>query len=182
MLKYLPIVAATAIINLVLVSTNFPQIASAQTVSIQSMSSQTQDKLIAKDEEQPAHINANQQSDVQGIHKTLTQFYRGLNEGSVDRMARVSVSTSASEKEYLRSVFARLKSSRVDVSVEIQNIELMSLSANNALVKIDQLVTAKGAQRSGSVQQSSSVALIKNHGQWKISDGNTVIKSVNRDR
>jgi hypothetical protein len=182
MLKILSIAAATAIVNLVLASTNVAQNASAQTVSLQSISSQTQEKLIAKDEEKPVHINASQQSDVQGIHQALTQFYRGLNEGSVDRMARVSVSTSATEKEYLRSVFARLKSSRVDVSVEIQNIELVSLSANNALVKIDQLVTAKSAQRSGSVQQYSSVALIKNRGQWKISDGNTVIKSVNRDR
>jgi hypothetical protein len=182
MLKYLSIAAATAIVNLVLVSTNPIQIASAQAVEIESMSSPSQDKLIAKDEEKPVHINANQQSDVQSIHQVLTQFYRGLNEGSVDRMARVSVAASANEKEYLRSVFARLKSAHVDVSVEIQNIELISLSANNALVKIDQLVTAKGAQRSGSVQQSSSVALIKNRGQWKISDGNTVIKSVNSDR
>jgi hypothetical protein len=182
MLKYLSIAAATAIINLVLVSTSSAQIASDRAVSIQSMSSQAQDKLIAKDEEQLAHINANQQSDVQGIHKALTQFFKGLNEGSVERMARVSVSTSASEKEYLRNVFSRLKASHVDVSVEIQNIDLVSLSTNNALVKIEQLITAKGAQRSGIVRQSSSVALIKNRGQWKISDGSTVIKSVSSDR
>jgi hypothetical protein len=181
MLKYLPIAAATAIVNLILVATNPIQIASAQTISIESMLPQTQDKLIAKDEEQPAHINATQQSDVQSIHKALTQFYRGLNEGSVDRMARVSVAASVSEKEYLRSVFARLKASHVDVSVEIQNIELLSLSTKNALVKIDQLVTARGMQKSGSILQSSSVALIKERGQWKISDGNTVVKSV-RDR
>jgi hypothetical protein len=181
MLKYLPIAAATAIVNLVLVSTNPDRIASAQTVSIDSISPQSQDKLIAKDEEKPVQINASQQSDVRGIHQTLTQFYRGLNEGSVDRMVRVSVAASANEKEYLRSVFARLKSAQINVSVEIQNIELVSLSANNALVKIEQLVKAKSPQRSGSVQQSSSVALIKSRGQWKISDGHTVMKSVNRD-
>ena len=182
MLKYLSIAAATAIVNLVLVPPHSAQLTNAQTISVRSISQPSQDKLIAKDEEKPAHINASQQSDVRGIHQTLTQFYRGLNEGSVDRMARVSVSASVSEKEYLRNVFTRLKSAHVDISVEIQNIELISLSAKNALVKIDQLVTARSTQRSGSVQQSSSVTLIKDRGQWKISDGSTVIKSVNQDR
>jgi hypothetical protein len=180
MLKYLPITVTTAIVNLVLVSTTTVQIANAALAPVTSTPSIDRGQLIAKGEKS-AHISAQQQSDVQSIHQTLTQFYRGLNEYSVDRMARAAVPASAHEKEYLQRLFNRLRSARVDVSVEIKNIELVSLSAHNALVKIDQIVTAKGPERSGIVQQSSSIALVKYRGQWKVADGDTVTKSLNRN-
>ncbi len=177
MLKYLLVTGTTAVVNLALVSTT-SQIANAALAAVSPSPANPAQLLIAKGEKS-AHISAQQQSDVKSIHETLTQFYRGLNEYSVDQMARVAVPASATEKEYLRRLFVRLRSAHVDVSVEIKNIELISLSAHNALVKIDQVVTAKGPEKSGMVQQSSSIVLIKYRGQWKVGDGDTVMKSLN---
>jgi hypothetical protein len=179
MFKYLFVAGATAIVNLVLVTTNDAQIAHAVGDLAPSMSS-SQDKLIIKDES-PAHSNADRRSDIKSIHQTLTEFYRGLNEYNVERMARVAVSTSDRERAYLRKIFARLKSAGVDLSIEVQNIELVSLSAHNARVEITQVMKARGSQRSISSQQSASVALVKYRGSWKVSDSDTVMRSIDRD-
>jgi hypothetical protein len=181
MLKYLFVTAATAIANLVLVSTCHVQIAHADGALGSSIGPHDRDKLIVKDEKS-ANFNATQRSDLKRIHQTLTEFYRGLNEHNVDRMARVAVMTSDSDKEYLRRTFARLKSYGVDMSIEVQNIELVSLSEHNALVKITQLMKARGAQRAVKSQQSASVALVKYQGRWRVSDTDTVMKSFDADR
>jgi hypothetical protein len=90
MSKYLFVTAATALINLVLVTTNTIQIANAAMDSSFSLTVTSQDKLIVKGEK-PTHLNAQQQSDVKSIHRTLTEFYRGLNEYNVERMARSDI-------------------------------------------------------------------------------------------
>ena len=181
MLKYVFATAATALVNLVLVTTTNVQIADAAGDFIPAIESLSQDKLITKDDK-PSYSSASQQADIKNIHKTLTEFYRGLNEHNVDRMARVSVMASDSDKEYLRRTFARLKSSGIDMSIEVQNIELVSLSASNARVEIAQLVKARGAQRAIKSQQSTSIVLVKYRGRWKVSDGDTVMQSLDRDR
>jgi hypothetical protein len=181
MFKYLLITATTAIFTSSLVTTNPIQMANAAIDSAPSTLADTQAKLITK-EDKPTHINARQQSDIQAIHHTLSEFYRGLNEYSVDRMARVAVTASASEKEYLRNLFKRLKSDRVDMSIEVQNIELVSLSEHNALVKVTQVMKARGSQKAVSSQQSASIGLVKYQGKWKISDSNTAMKSIEPDR
>jgi hypothetical protein len=181
MSKYFFVTAATALINLVLVTTNTIQIANAAPDPGFSLIVNSQDKLIVKGEK-PAHLNAQQQSDVKGIHRTLTEFYRGLNEYNVDRMARVAITTSNDEKVYTQRMFDRLKSYRIDVSVEVQDIELISLSDHNALVKVTQLVKARGSGRAMNSQQSSSLSLIKQQGRWRISDGKTFIQTMTPDR
>jgi hypothetical protein len=181
MLKYVFVTAATALVNLVLISTDRIQIANASRDFIPAIESISQDKLITKDDK-PGHYNASQQADIKNIHKTLTEFYRGLNEHNVDRMARVSVMALDSDKEYLRRTFARLKSSGVDMSIEVQNIELISLSGNNARVEISQVMKASGTQRSIKSQQSASIVLVKYRGRWKVSDGDTVMQSLDRER
>jgi hypothetical protein len=181
MLKYLVIAATTAIVNLVLVTTNPIQIANAAMDSAQPTSTTNREKLITK-EDKPVHINASQQSDIRAIHHTLTEFYRGLNEYNVDRMARVAVTASENDKEHLRNMFGQLKSYRVNMSIEVQNIELISLSEHNALVKITQVMKARGSQRAVSSQQSASIALVKYQGKWKISDSNTAMRSIEQDR
>lgn len=181
MLKYLFVTAATAIVNLVLVATNHVQIANASRELVPSIGPSGQDKLIVKDEK-PARFNPTQRSDIKSIHQTLTEFYRGLNEQNVDRMARVAVLATDSDKEYLRRIFARLKSAGVDMSVEVQNIELVSLSPNNALVQITQVVKASGGQRAVKSQQSASVTLVKYRGRWRVGDTDTVMQSLDRER
>jgi hypothetical protein len=181
MLKYVFVTAATALVNLVLVATYNVQTADASGDFGSAIESRAQEKLITKDDK-PVSYNAAQQADIKSIHKTLTEFYRGLNEHNVDRMARVSVMASDSDKEYLRRTFARLKSSGIDMSIEVQDIELVSLSGNNARVEISQLMKARGAQQAIKSQQSTSIVLVKSRGRWKVSDGDTVMQSLDRDR
>ena len=176
MLKYSFIVGTTAIVNLVLVLTNPPQIANAAPEFGESAPI-SQSKLITKDSKS-LQINAKQQSDIQRIHETLTQYYRGFNEYNIERMQRVSISVSPSEKKYLQDMFSQLKSAHVDMSVEVQNIELVSLSANHAVIQVEQVMKAHGPLKSITSQQSASVMLTKYQGKWRISDGNTVIKSM----
>jgi phage I-like protein len=181
MSKYLFVTTATALVNLVLVATHTIGVANAQMAPSHSLTVTSQDKLIVKGEK-PAHLNAQQQSDVKGIYRTLTEFYRGLNEYNVERMARVAISTSNNEKEYTQRMFDRLKSYRVDVSVEVQDIELITLSDNSASVKVTQLVKARGSGRAMNSQQSSSLSLIKQQGRWRISDARTFIQTMTPDR
>jgi hypothetical protein len=176
MLKYSFIAGTTAIVNLVLVFTNPPQIANAAPDFGESTPI-SQSKLITKDSKS-LQINAKQQSELQRIHETLTQYYRGFNEYNVERMERVSISVSPSEKKYLQDMFSQLRAAHVDMSVEVQNIELLSLSANNALIKVEQVMKAHGPLKSMTSQQSASVMLTKYQGKWRISDGNTVVKSL----
>lgn len=180
MLKYLLIAGTTAIVNLGLVTTDSIRLANAAMVSTPSAATVSQDKLITKDEK-PVSINsARQQSDLKSIRKVLTQYYRGFNEHSLEQMERAIVPGSITEQGYLRNFFSKLKSDRVDMSIEVQNIELVSLSANNALVKIDQVMKATRFERMFTSQQSASVALVRYRGQWKISDSNTAITQLNR--
>ncbi|WP_309729132.1 hypothetical protein [Chamaesiphon sp. OTE_75_metabat_556] len=185
MSKYLFVTAATALINLVLVTTNTIQIANAGIAagSVQAVTSQ--DKLIVKGEKldrKPAHLNSQQQSDVKGIHRTLTEFYRGLNEYNVDRMARVAVTTSSNEKAYMQRMFDKLKAYNVDMSIEVQDIELIALSERNATVKVTQLMRARGSNRAMSSQQLSSFSLMKTQGRWRVIDSNTVMRSMPQNR
>ncbi len=170
MLKYLPIATTTAIVNLALVLTNPVQIVNAETVAIGSTTPSSQEKLIAKDIK-PTPVNARQQqSDVRSIHRTLTEFYRGFNEYNVRRMEQVAIPGSPEDHEKLRSVFANIKSNRVNMSIEVQNIELVALSDQNATLRIDQLAKFRGPSGSGQKQSFISVALVKVNGQWKVSD------------
>jgi hypothetical protein len=181
MSKYLFVAAATTLINLVLITTSTIELVKAEIDPSSSLKVTSQDKLIVKGEK-PAHLNAQQQSDVKGIYRTLTEFYRGLNEYNVERMSRVAISTSNDEKVYTQRMFDRLKSYRVDVSVEVQDIELITLSGNSASVKVTQLVKARGSGKAMSSQQSSSLSLIKQQGRWRISDGRTFIQTMTPDR
>jgi hypothetical protein len=181
MLKYLIVTATTTIVNLVLVSTNTVQIANAAIVSAPSNLPSSQGQLIAKGE-RSTHINAQQQSDVREIHTTLTQFYRGFNQLDVDKMARVATPATTAEKNYLRSIFNKIKTANVDMSIEVKNIELVSLSDRTAVVSIEQLTKFRGPKGAASIKQSSSLSLVKSNGRWIVSDSSTIINSADRER
>lgn len=181
MLKYLPITVLAAIVNLGLVAPNLTQTANATSDLARSIANGDRHKLITKDEK-PSQINAQQRNDIKSIHQVLTQYYRGFNEYSVERMERATVPGSVTEQGYLRNFFAQMRANGVGISVEVENIELVSISENNALVTIDQVMKMRGQRGSATSHQSASIALTRYRGQWRISDGNTVIKSLNRDR
>ncbi len=181
MLKYVFVTVATALVNLALVSTNNAQVANASVDLLAEIAPISQDKLITKDDS-PAYSATAQKSELKKIHRTLTEFYRGLNEQNVERMARVAVLDADGDKEYLRSTFAKLKSYGIDMSIEVQNIELVSLSENNARVKVTQLMKARGSQQAVKSQQLASVMLVKYSGKWKVSDTDTVMRTFNRER
>jgi hypothetical protein len=166
MLKPL-LLATTTIVQLAIVSTSTLQIAHA--TIIVTPSSTHLDRSIANGD-RTNHINAQQQSDVNGIHATLTQFYGGMNEYNVDRMARVATPTTEDKKQAMRQSFARAKAAGMDISFQIKNIELVSLSDRQATVKIEQLVTGKKDGNTKSDLQAVSITLVKYRGSWKVGD------------
>jgi hypothetical protein len=137
----------------------------------------SQNQLIAK-QNKSANVDAQQQAEIDSIHQTITQFYRGMNEFDVDRMAKVSLSVPAADKAYMRRVFNRLKANNIDMSIEVRNIELISFSQNTALVKIDQIVKGRRGKISTESKQTASLALVKYQGKWKIGDSDTIVKSI----
>ncbi len=178
MLKPL-LLALTTLLPLTFGSINTAQTAHAVTRITPSQGSPQQ--LMAKGDKS-SHTTAQQQSDVKNIHQTLTQFYRGINEYDVESMSRAVVMSSASEKAYMQRLFNRLKSYHVDMSVEVQNIDLLKLSDRNAMVKINLAMKSRTSKKAVNSQQSSILALVKYQGKWKISDADTVMKSIDRDR
>jgi hypothetical protein len=134
-------------------------------------------QFIAK-QDKSTNVDAQQQADIDSIHQTITQFYRGMNQFDVDRMERASLSVPAADKEYMRRVFNRLKSNKIDISIEVRNIELVSLTENNALIKINQVVKGRRGKLSTESKQTASLALVKYRGKWKIGDSDTIIKSM----
>jgi hypothetical protein len=134
-------------------------------------------QFIAK-QNKSANVDAQQQADIDSIHQTITQFYRGMNQFDVDRMAKVSLSVPAADKAYMRRVFNRLKANNIDMSIEVRNIELISFSQNNALVKIEQIVKGRRGKISTESKQTASLMLVKYQGEWKIGDSDTIVKSI----
>jgi hypothetical protein len=134
-------------------------------------------QFIAK-QNKSANVDAQQQADIDSIHQTITQFYRGMNQFDVDRMAKVSLSVPAADKAYMRRVFNRLKANNIDMSIEVRNIELTSFSQNNAIVKIDQIVKGRRGKISTESKQTASLVLVKYQGKWKIGDSDTIVKSM----
>jgi hypothetical protein len=137
----------------------------------------SQHQSIAK-QDKSANVNAKQQADINSIHQTITQFYRGMNEFDVDRMERASLSVPAAAKASMRRIFTRLKANDIDMSIEVRNIELVSLSQNNAIVKIDQVVKGRKGNRSTESKQTASLMLVKYNGKWKIGDTDTIVNSI----
>jgi hypothetical protein len=155
--------AATTILTVAFVSINRLQVANATTKP--TISPIGLQQLIAKG------TKANQQQiDVKNIRQVLTQFYRGINEYDVESMAQVFVVVSPREKAYMQKLFDRLKSDRLDLSVEVKSIELLQLSDRNAVVKVELNMIAANKRELGRSSQSSTLALVKYKNQWKISD------------
>jgi hypothetical protein len=173
MLKPL-LIATTTLFSAILVSIN-----TANAATKPAPSQLGHQQLIAKGTKS-THMSAQRQSDIKSIHQALSQFYRGFNEYSFEAMASSTVEYTPAEKAYIEKLFKRIKSSGVDLSIEVQSIDLVELSARNAFVKINQNMKAIGPQRSGGYELLSKVRLVKLNGKWKIGDGYTVMKSVNR--
>jgi hypothetical protein len=134
-------------------------------------------QFIAK-QDKSANVNAQQQADIDSIHQTIAQFYRGMNEFNVDRMEKASLSVPAADKASMRRMFDRLKANNIDMSIEVRNIELVSFSQNNAIVKIDQVVKGRKGNRSTESKQTGSLLLVKYRGKWKIGGTDSIVKSM----
>jgi hypothetical protein len=161
-----PLLLITKIlVDSAIVSTTTLQTANATIIVAQS--STHLDRSIAKGYLSD-RINAQQQSDIDGIHATLTQFYGGINEYNVDRMARLATPIAKSNKECIRQSFARAKDAGVNISFEIKNIELISLSDSQAKVKIEQLASRQMDGRLVSERRFFGTNLVKYHGSWKV--------------
>jgi hypothetical protein len=175
-----PLLLATAtLLPLAFCSLNNIEIASAAIKY--PLVQNTQSQLLAKGDK-AAHVNSQQQSDVNSIHKTLTQFFRGYNQYDVESVAQTFVVASRNDKAYLNRLFHQLKSYHVDLGIEAKKIELLTLTAHNAMVRIDISTKAIVGREAMNVQESSTLTLVKHQGKWKISNGDSVIKSIDRSR
>jgi hypothetical protein len=133
---------------------------------------------IAKQDRSSANINHQKQTDLEGIHQTLTQYYSGANELNVEQMERASLSLSADDKASNQQIFNEIKVNHINLSVEVQNIELLSMSGQKATVKVDEVMKLSKGLRSGGLQRSVAFMMVKVNGKWKIVNFNNLKKPV----
>ncbi len=176
MLKPL-LLATTTLLPLIFYSLNTIELANAAT---KYPLVQNTDRLLVAKGNKSSHINSQQQSDVNNIHQTLTQLYRSINQRDVESMFQAFTPSHANEKVYVRRLFSQIASEQIDMSVEVQKIRLIDLSANNAIVKVDLTRRLNGARGSASSIESATLELMKYHGKWRISDAGIIIKSIDR--
>lgn len=149
--------------------------ANATATTQQSMNSR---QLIAKQDRSSANVNRQQQADIESIHQTLTQYYRGANELSVERMERASLSLSADDRASNQKMFHEIKVNHINFSVEVDNIELLSMSGQKATVKVDEVMKISQGLRAGGLKRSVSFMMVKVNGIWKIVNFNNLKKPV----
>ena len=66
--------------------------------AITTVQESTRDRqLIASQDISSANINRQQQADIKGIHQTLTQRYRGINELNAERIEKPLLSVSVAQ-------------------------------------------------------------------------------------
>ncbi len=174
MLKHL-LLASTAIVYFAIVATTPLQLASAAETSASSSA----DKLIVKDEKvKITQVNATQ-SDLNGIRQTLTQFYRGFNERSIARIAKVAP-LSGSNKHQIEKLFTQINSVGGDWSIEVTNIELVSFSERNAFMRVEEIHKFSVGGRVKTIPQSNTIRLSKHNGRWQVNDLSDALNSLDR--
>mgnify|MGYP000426790641 CR=1 FL=1 len=137
--------------------------------AIRTVPESTRDpQLIANQDLFSANINRQQQADIEGIYQTLTQRYRGINELNAERIERTLLSVSVAEKAFNRNLFRELKANHVDSSNEVLSIELISLSKQNAMVKVEEILRARQGNQSKEFKRSLLFKMVKTNGLWKI--------------
>lgn len=161
MLKHLSIFSA-AVIHLAIVTTT----ASAAP----NLPSASADKLIVKDAKvklaQPPNVTP---ADLQSIRQTLTQFYRGVNEGNIQRIDKVTT-LAEEDRHKLEILFSRLKSAGGDWSVEVKNIELVSFLDRHAMMQVEEVHKISAYGRVVNNPASTMIRLSKLKGRWQITD------------
>ncbi len=172
MQKHLSIFTTAAIVYVGLVAAT----ASAAPIS----ASASANKLIVKDEKAKITQTNVTPADLKSIRQTLTQFYRGLNEGSVARIAKVAPLTSNDRHEF-EVLFSRIKSVGGDWSIEVTNIELVSFSDRNAFMRVDELHKISAYGRVANTPASTSIRLSKLNGRWQVTDLSSVLRSLDRN-
>jgi hypothetical protein len=178
MLKPLLIATAT-LFSATFVSLNTAQVANAAT---QSHPVQNGHQELIASSNKSSHISAQKQSDIKNIHTVLTGFYRGLNNQNIEEIQSAGLNHSPSGKAYVQRFFDRMKVMNIEINYEVQSINLLQLTGHTALVKVSQSTTAVGRGGAGNALSDTTIALVKYQGKWKISDGDSVIKSVSKSR
>jgi hypothetical protein len=115
-----------------------------------------------------ANINRQQQADIESIYQTLNQRYRGINELNAERIERTLLSVSVAEKAFNRNLFREIKDNHVDSSNEVLSVELVSLSKQNAMVKVEKIIRLRRGNESKELKRSLLFKMVKTNGLWKI--------------
>ncbi len=162
MLKHLSIFSIAAIVHLALMATT----ASAAPIS----DSASADKLIVRGEKiKLTQSNNITQADLQGIRQTLTQFYRGINEGNMKRINKVATLEDG-ERHQLEELFSKIKSAGGDWSIEVKSIELVTFTERHVMMQVDEIHKFSAYGRVADRPGSSMIRLSKLRGQWHITN------------
>lgn len=161
MLKQRSIASVTALVCVASISNGSLPMAQAAITDMSAVG----DNLIAKDRLPSA--KAPSQAELNGIYRSLTAFYGGLNERSISRMER-GAHISGEVKKVYQDLFDLVRYVRADISVEVTNINLVSYSNAKAVVDIDTVTRSKTVMGMKATPQKALVGLIKQNGQWRI--------------
>jgi hypothetical protein len=162
MLKYSSIAAATTLTSFLLASAGSIQTASASEYSAGSRT----DNSVAN-----ANKVANNpsQSDLNGIHRALNDYYGGFNEANVDRLEQ-GAALSRDTKKTIKEFFTITKNLRIGMFIEVTDIQLVALSNSNAVLSVKENWQLTGPNGSQNNRKSDSIKLIKDRGRWKVAD------------
>jgi hypothetical protein len=124
---------------------------------------------------QNTSLTSKQQSDIESIHKSLTQFYRGLNQLDLQLILGISMMPSPEERKRVQRLFNQLKAADVDMGIEVRDLDLSELSDSRASIqtRMSLKITSKG-QIIDNPDQYFPLKLTKNKGVWII-DKNEII-------
>ena len=167
---------STAFLPLIVMAiSNTPYANATTTVLRKSMRDQ---QLITKLDTSPVNVTSQQQADIKGINQTLTQYYRGANELNSERIGRAWISYSATKKASDRDLFGEIKANHIDTSVEVKNIELLSLSEHNATLEVEEVIRLKKSNRPRELQRLLKFTMVKINNSWKITGIDNMRKPI----
>ena len=78
------------------------------------------------------------------------------------------VRSIVAEKAFNRNLFREVKANHIDLSNEVLSVELISLSKQNAMVKVEEILRARQGNQSKELKRSLLFKMVKTNGLWKI--------------
>jgi hypothetical protein len=164
--------------NFILAATSIVYVLSIANITNAEIKPKNNSMAISK---QTTSLTSKQQSDIESIHKSLTQFYRGLNQLDLKLILGVSMMPSTEERKRVHRLFNQLKAADVSMNIEVRGLDLSELSDSRASIQthMSLKITSKG-QIIDDPDQEFPLKLTKTKGVWII-DKNEIIPILVKD-